>query len=63
MGGWSLPHRSPHFNGGPTPGENFPDMGKEPAGGNVLFMDGHVAWRQFGLMQMFTPGYYPEHWM
>jgi prepilin-type N-terminal cleavage/methylation domain-containing protein/prepilin-type processing-associated H-X9-DG protein len=26
--------------------------GKRPAGGNILFLDGHIAWRKFGAMQL-----------
>jgi competence protein ComGC len=38
MGGFSKPHTGPHLNG------------NIPAGGNVGFKDGHVAWRKFELM-------------
>jgi prepilin-type processing-associated H-X9-DG protein len=26
--------------------------GKKPAGGNILFLDGHVEWRDFGSMKL-----------
>ncbi len=35
VGGYSLPHLSPHLNG------------LVPAGGNVAMLDGHVQWRKF----------------
>lgn len=37
-GGFALPHFSPHLNG------------TLPAGGNLAFKDGHVAWRKFANM-------------
>jgi prepilin-type processing-associated H-X9-DG protein len=34
-----------------------------PAGGNILFLDGHTQWRDFGLMKISTaPGIRPEYW-
>jgi prepilin-type processing-associated H-X9-DG protein len=34
-----------------------------PAGGNILFLDGHTQWRDFGLMKIRTaPGIRPEYW-
>jgi prepilin-type N-terminal cleavage/methylation domain-containing protein/prepilin-type processing-associated H-X9-DG protein len=38
VGGWSKPHRTSHLNG------------KIPAGGNILFLDGHVNWRAWRFM-------------
>jgi prepilin-type processing-associated H-X9-DG protein len=35
QGGFPVPHTSPHLNG------------PSPAGGNIGFKDGHVAWRNF----------------
>jgi type II secretory pathway pseudopilin PulG len=37
-GGFGVPHISPHLNG------------NLPAGGNLAFKDGHVAWRKFAEM-------------
>lgn len=37
-GGFGVPHISPHLNG------------NLPAGGNLAFKDGHVAWRKFSEM-------------
>jgi prepilin-type N-terminal cleavage/methylation domain-containing protein/prepilin-type processing-associated H-X9-DG protein len=37
--GITLAHHSGHMEG------------RRPAGGNILFLDGHTAWRQFRLMQ------------
>ena len=34
-----------------------------PAGGNILFLDGHTQWRDFRLMKMRTaPGIRPQYW-
>jgi type II secretory pathway pseudopilin PulG len=38
MGGFQVPHMSPHLKG------------NLPAGGNIAFKDGHVQWRDFSLM-------------
>ncbi|MHB8520450.1 MAG: hypothetical protein ACYDH9_06800 [Limisphaerales bacterium] len=35
VGGWVKPHRTSHLNG------------TRPAGGNILFIDSHVEWRNF----------------
>jgi prepilin-type N-terminal cleavage/methylation domain-containing protein/prepilin-type processing-associated H-X9-DG protein len=48
-GGWSKPHDSPHM------------AGKLPAGGNLLFLDGHVEWRKFEKMTVRTTGE-PAFW-
>lgn len=44
MGGFSVPHTSPHLNG------------VIPVGGNVGFKDGHVEWRTFKDMSVRTGG-------
>ncbi len=49
FGGWPTPHRSPHL-----------DPGNLPAGGNVIYLDGHGGWRQFSEMEMQSPG--PQQW-
>ena len=37
--------------------------GNRPAGGNILFLDGHVAWRPFSQMQLRTArGIRPGFW-
>jgi prepilin-type N-terminal cleavage/methylation domain-containing protein/prepilin-type processing-associated H-X9-DG protein len=43
-GGWSQPHDSPHLDA------------RMPAGGNLLFLDGHVEWRRFQNMRVRTTG-------
>jgi prepilin-type N-terminal cleavage/methylation domain-containing protein/prepilin-type processing-associated H-X9-DG protein len=43
MGGWSKPHRASHLEG------------KRAAGGNLLFLDGHVIWRPYKQMTNRTP--------
>ena len=48
-GGWEEAHRAPHLNG------------TLPAGGNLLFMDSHVAWRPFAQMTVRTTGQ-PTFW-
>lgn len=51
-GGSSIPHRTSHMDGP-----------NEPAGGNILFLDGHVTWRSFGEMSRHSvDGYSPRHW-
>jgi prepilin-type N-terminal cleavage/methylation domain-containing protein/prepilin-type processing-associated H-X9-DG protein len=44
MGGWSKKHDTAHM------------QGKLPAGGNILFLDGHVEWRKFNKMRVRTTG-------
>lgn len=44
MGGFAVPHISPHLNG------------NLPAGGNLAFKDGHVAWREFKDMSQRASG-------
>jgi prepilin-type processing-associated H-X9-DG protein len=39
-GGHDLPHWTAHMRGG------------KPAGGNILFLDGHVGWRDFSAMRV-----------
>lgn len=40
-GGWVKDHKTSHM-----------DPGNRPAGGNILFLDGHVSWRKFQNMLM-----------
>ncbi len=47
-GGLSFPHGPSHMDGG------------GPAGGNILFLDGHVEWRPFSEMKSRTSG--PTFW-
>lgn len=49
-GGWSKPHRSPHLNG------------KIPAGGNLVFLDGHTEWKPFERMRVRTELEPPFWW-
>ena len=49
QGGWIKPHRTSHLN------RNW------PAGGNILYLDGHVSWRDFHLMTIRTVGD-PSFW-
>lgn len=44
-GGWAQDHRTSHLNG------------QVAAGGNILFMDGHVEWRNFKQMTNRTPAF------
>lgn len=48
-GGWSKAHQTAHLNG------------KLPAGGNLLFLDGHAEWRKFNKMMLRTDGD-PSFW-
>jgi prepilin-type N-terminal cleavage/methylation domain-containing protein/prepilin-type processing-associated H-X9-DG protein len=41
QGGWVIPHKTSHL-----------DPGNRPAGGNILFLDGHVSWRKYRDMKM-----------
>lgn len=43
QGGWAKLHRTSHLNG------------NKAAGGNILFMDGHVLWRAYSQMTNRTP--------
>lgn len=47
-GGWSEPHRTSHL-------DDF-----KPAGGNILFLDGHASWRHFQEMEIRLEP--PEQW-
>ena len=49
FGGWSKSHSSPHLSG------------KIPAGGNLLFLDGHGEWHKFDKMFVRTDGA-PSFW-
>jgi prepilin-type N-terminal cleavage/methylation domain-containing protein/prepilin-type processing-associated H-X9-DG protein len=40
-GGWVKDHKTSHL-----------DPGNRPAGGNILFLDGHVSWRKYRDMKM-----------
>jgi prepilin-type N-terminal cleavage/methylation domain-containing protein/prepilin-type processing-associated H-X9-DG protein len=51
-GGWSHPHQVPHVG-----------HGSRPEGGNVLFMDGHVIWRNVDQIKLrIVSGSYPYWW-
>lgn len=51
FGGWSQPHRTSHLEG------------EKPAGGNILFLDNHVDWRNFKEMKIRTQeGFSPQFW-
>jgi prepilin-type N-terminal cleavage/methylation domain-containing protein/prepilin-type processing-associated H-X9-DG protein len=45
VGGWAKAHRTSHLNGNVA------------AGGNILFMDGHVQWRAYNQMTNHTPAF------
>ena len=53
MGGWSdrKGHETAHLT-----------TAKYPAGGNLLFLDGHVQWRKFETMRVRTDGSEPHFW-
>ena len=48
QGGWVKPHTTSHLNG------------RAPTGGNILFLDGHVAWRKFAEMRLRIDGWGPD---
>jgi prepilin-type processing-associated H-X9-DG protein len=52
LGGFTVPHTSAHLKGA------------NPSGGNILFLDGHVAWRKFEKMRLATQsaGTDPQFW-
>ncbi len=47
---WDKPARAPHLEG------------SRPAGGNLLFLDGHVGWRKFKQMTRRTSGIGVDFW-
>jgi prepilin-type N-terminal cleavage/methylation domain-containing protein/prepilin-type processing-associated H-X9-DG protein len=47
-GGWNKPHRTSHLDK------------NRPAGGNILFLDGHADWRPFDRMQVRLNS--PDQW-
>jgi hypothetical protein len=50
IGGYRVHHLSPHL------------QGSLPAGGNVGYLDTHVAWKKFKLMELRTAGAAPSFW-
>jgi prepilin-type N-terminal cleavage/methylation domain-containing protein len=50
QGGYRVHHLSPHL------------QGAIPAGGNVGYLDTHVAWKKFKLMELRTAGGAPSFW-
>lgn len=50
QGGYRVHHLSPHL------------QGAIPAGGNVGYLDTHVAWKKFKLMELRTTGGAPSFW-
>lgn len=51
IGGWVQPHRASHLEGA------------LPAGGNLLYLDGHLAWQKFNFMRVRTStGFSPQFW-
>jgi len=58
QGGYTYP-----FPGGPFWKHTSPHMkGPRPAGGNVGYLDTHVAWKKFQLMEVRTAGGAPSFW-
>ncbi|MBI1371507.1 MAG: DUF1559 domain-containing protein [Phycisphaera sp.] len=58
-GGWAGVHRSPHLDDRKL----LDDATRQPAGGNLLFVDGHVGWRTFDEMELRTQAdHWPWHW-
>lgn len=48
---------------GGVPGKsNHAGKGLVPAGGNILFLDGHVSWRKYELMSRRTTGAIADFW-
>ena len=46
------------YGGWPSHRSNHTKRSKDGAGGNILFLDGHVAWRDIGEMRIrFQPGH------
>ena len=51
IGGWDKPHRTSHVEGG------------LPAGGELLFLDGHITWQKWpGMRLRTTSGFSPQFW-
>lgn len=54
--GTSSPVANAQWNGipltGGVSGQSSHMKGKNPAGGNIVFLDGHVSWRKFELMSL-----------
>ncbi len=63
IGGWVEPHRTSHLqNWGAAQGGKASN-GALPAGGNLLFLDGHITWQKFSAMRIRTPaGFEPQFW-
>ena len=56
----------PVFDGitltGGVPGNSNHMKGHRPAGGNILFLDGHVGWRKFDYMSLRSSGGIANYW-
>jgi prepilin-type N-terminal cleavage/methylation domain-containing protein len=51
IGGWVQPHRTSHLDG------------RLPAGGQLLYLDGHISWQKFRAMRVRTSaGFEPQFW-
>jgi prepilin-type processing-associated H-X9-DG protein len=56
----------PVFDGitltGGVQGKSNHVQGRRPSGGNILFLDGHAAWRKFEKMSRRTSGAIADYW-
>jgi prepilin-type N-terminal cleavage/methylation domain-containing protein/prepilin-type processing-associated H-X9-DG protein len=56
----------PVFDGitltGGVPGNSNHMKGRRPAGGNIVFLDGHVGWRKFEKMNLRSSGGIANYW-
>ncbi len=62
IGGWVEPHRTSHLENWGA-GQVGHASGARPAGGNLLYLDGHIAWQKFPGMRVRTSaGFEPQFW-
>ena len=63
IGGWVDPHRTSHLQNWGAAQGGQPSNGALPAGGNLLFLDGHITWQRFPVMRVrTTAGFEPQFW-
>lgn len=63
IGGWVKPHRTSHLAVGASPMGGDGPSGQLPAGGNLLYLDGHILWQNWPGMRVRTAsGFEPQFW-
>ena len=62
-GGWVNAHRTSHLATGASPLGGDVASTQLPAGGNILYLDGHIQWQSWPLMRIrVESGFEPQFW-